>query len=74
MRVVVTQIKTQLKLSLIVRPHPGLLPQEKENPPPVAGNVVRRNWPDHLPKKLKAPPAVPSPGGEGQGEGGRVTN
>jgi hypothetical protein len=73
-RVDVSQIKTRRKLSLVNRPHPGPLPQEKGNLPPVSWKVVRQNWPNHLPNKLKAPMAVPSPRGEGQGEGGRDTN
>jgi very-short-patch-repair endonuclease len=66
------------------RPHPGLLPQEKENRPPVFGEAdapgcravflakekktAVATTMNELSKRVNA---VPSPGGEGQDEGGQ---
>lgn len=41
------------KKGLDDRPHPGLLPREKEKGSPRLGKVVRRDWPDELPADRK---------------------
>jgi hypothetical protein len=45
------------------RPHPGLLPREKEKRAPRLGNVVRRDWPDELPADRKLATVCPLLGG-----------
>jgi Fic family protein len=50
---------------------PALSPGERENRSPVSWNVVWRIWQDDLRANGKRTMAVPSLGGEGQGEGGR---
>lgn len=55
----------------VARPHPGLLPEEKEKRPPRFWNVMRRDWPDHHPQNEKRECVKSSPGGEDLGEGGR---
>jgi hypothetical protein len=52
---------------------PAFSPREKENCSPVSGNVVRWRLADACRAIRKLATAVPSPWGEGQGEGGRET-
>jgi len=56
-----------------VLPHPGLLPRGKEKRPPCPLKNERRDWSDGLSRIRKRAKAVPSPGGEGQDEGGYKT-
>jgi hypothetical protein len=50
---------------------PAFSPQEKENRSPVSCNVVSRRLQEHHQAIRRLAMAVPSPWGEGQGEGGR---
>jgi hypothetical protein len=52
---------------------PAFSPKEKENRAPSLWKYQRRDWPDSQPKNQNRTSAVPSPGGEGQDEGGRDT-
>jgi hypothetical protein len=49
---------------------PALSPRRGGNVPRVLGKYQRRYWLDGLTGKRNRALAVPSPGGEGQGEGG----
>ncbi|TAL06400.1 MAG: glycoside hydrolase family 95 protein, partial [Verrucomicrobia bacterium] len=53
------------------RPHPGPLPRGEGESFAISGENPRLSLPDSLRQTKKRATAVPSPGGEGQGEGGR---
>ena len=56
---------------LLARPHPGPLPQERENHPPSHAKSSAPIIPTDSRVFGDAPSLSPLPGGEGQGEGGR---
>ena len=58
---------------LNARPHPGPLPRGEGELLSVSRDVVSRRLPGALLETGEHSNAVPSPGGEGQGEGGRHT-
>ena len=67
-------MNTDSKISLRdARPHPGPLPRGEGGSFAVATENLRLRLPDARWKNQRARTAVPSPGGEGQGEGGRKT-
>jgi hypothetical protein len=53
------------------RPHPGPLPRGEGESSAAAGPIWSRRLLDARPRKQRRLFAIPSPGGEGQGEGER---
>ena len=59
---------------IYARPHPGLLPRGEGESFAVSMEYLRRDWSDGLRAISMRTLAVPSPWGEGQGEGGCCAN
>jgi hypothetical protein len=63
--------RAQKGLLFHARPHPGPLPRGEGESFAASFATLSLDLPRTLTKSLNRPIAVPSPGGEGQGEGGR---